>query len=89
MKSERMRLEDAITELETEIHLAEYWCENERTIDVTTLQGMLELLKEQRTMRLALDIATGKGSVVKGRRMTDSESMGMLFDDAPDIPNEF
>ena len=27
--------------------------------------------------------------VVKGRRMTDSESTGMLFDDAPDIPNEF
>ena len=27
--------------------------------------------------------------VVKGRRMTNSESMGMLFDDAPDIPDDF
>lgn len=84
-----MKLEDAIIELETEIHLAEHLCENERTIDLQTLQVILELLKEQRIMRLALDIATGKGVVVKGRRMTDSESMGMLFDDAPNIPNEF
>ena len=84
-----MKLEDAIIELENEIHLAEHWCENERTIDLPTLQGILELLKEQRTIRLALDIATGKGIVVKGRRMTDSESMGMLFDDAPDIPDGF
>ena len=59
-----MKLEDAIIELENEIHLAEYWGENERTIDLPILQGILELLKEQRTMRLALDIATGKGIVV-------------------------
>ena len=84
-----MKLENAIIELENEIHLAEYFCENERTIDLPTLHGILELLKEQRTIRLALDIATGKGIVVKGRKMTDSESTGMLFDDTPDIPDSF
>ena len=28
----------------------------------------------------------GKDGQIKGRRMTDSESMGMLFDDTPDVP---
>ena len=55
-----------------------------------TAEFALQLIEEQQQILEQQKQMYGDGEnchYIKGRTMTDAESMGMLFDDAPEIPD--